>query len=82
MLLAIYVLIPRVSMATAKVIRAFTPEREFQYDLIHVRAVDTELETIKGIIVAEQDDVIYISNDKWELEQVKTDTYHVRKYSD
>jgi dolichol kinase len=81
-LLGTYVLIPRVSMATAKIIRSFTPESEFQYELIYIRDLHDELEPIKGIIVAEQDDVIYISNQKWELEQVKTDKYYVKKYND
>ena len=81
-LLGTYVLIPRVSMSTAKIIRTFTPETESQYELIYIRAFNDELESIKGIIVAEQDDVIYISNEKWELEQVKTDKYHVGRYKE
>lgn len=81
-LLGTYVLIPRVSMATAKVIRTFTLETESQYELIYIHDFNEELESIKGIIVAEEEDVIYISNEKWELEQVKTDKYHVRRYNE
>jgi len=81
-LLGTYVLIPRVSMATAKIIRTFTPETESQHERIYIRDFNDELKSIKGIIVAEQDDVIYISNEKWELEQVKTDKYHVKKHKE
>lgn len=81
-LLGTYVLIPRVSMATAKIIRTFTLETESQQELIYIGDLHDEIEPIKGSIVAEHDDVIYISNEKWELEQVKTDQYHVRKYHD
>jgi len=81
-LIGTYVLIPRVSMATAKIIRTFTPETESQHERIYIRDFNDELKSIKGIIVAEQDDVIYISNEKWELEQVKTDKYHVKKHKE
>ena len=79
MLLGAYVMIPRVSTATAKIIRSFTPVSEFQYDLISVKDLEGQSKTIKGIIVAEHDGVIYISNEGWELEQVKTDSYFVER---
>jgi hypothetical protein len=79
MLLGAYVMTPRVSTATAKIIRSFTPESEFQFDLISVKDLDDQLKTIKGIIVAEHEGVIYISNEEWGLEQVKTDSYFVER---
>lgn len=82
MLLGTYVMTPRVSIATAKIIRSFTPESEFQFDLISVKDIEDRSKTIKGIIVAEHEDVIYISNEGWELEQVKTNGYFVEREKD
>lgn len=82
MLLGAYIMTPRVSTATAKIIRSFTPESEFQFDLISVKDLNDKTKIIRGIIVAEHEGVIYISNEGWELEQVKTDSYFVEKEND
>jgi hypothetical protein len=79
MLLGAYVMIPRVSISTAKIIRSFTPSSEIQYDLIFIKDYIGKPETVEGMIVAEQDNVIYISNENWELEQVKISEYYVIK---
>jgi hypothetical protein len=79
MLLGAYVMTPRVSIATAKIIRSFTPASEFQHDVILVKDLEEKTKTIHGIIVAEHDNVVYISNEKWELEQIKTDNYFVER---
>ncbi|PFA67333.1 hypothetical protein CN378_10830 [Bacillus sp. AFS015802] len=82
MLLGAYVMTPRVSTSTAKIIRSFTPQSEFQFELIRVKDLNDLPKTIKGIIVAEHEGVIYISNEGWELEQIKTDSYFVEKEND
>lgn len=79
MLLGAYIMTPRVSIATAKIIRSFTPHSEFQFDLISIKDFNDQTKTIKGIIVAEQDGVIYLSNERWELEQLKVDSYLVKR---
>ncbi|MFJ7934389.1 hypothetical protein [Sporosarcina sp. NPDC096371] len=79
MLLMAYVMTPRVSTATAKIIRSFTPPNEFQLDKITVKDFEGGQKIILGIIVAEQDNVLYISNEKRELEQIKVDSYYVER---
>lgn len=78
-LLALYVMTPRISASTGKIIRSFTPVSEVQFDQISIKDLEGKKRDIKGIIVAEQDSVIYVSNEKWELVQVKTDNYYVEK---
>lgn len=76
-ILAIFVLIPRVAASTAKVIREFTPNSELQFSKIQILTPSGTIETIDGIVVAERNNTLYISNKDWELEQVKTDQYYV-----
>lgn len=76
-ILAIFVLIPRVAASTAKVIREFTPNSELQFSKIQILTPSGTIETINGIVVAEKNNTLYISNKDWELQQVKTDQYYV-----
>lgn len=76
-----YVMTPRMSIASAKIIRSFTPMSEFQNELITIYDLKGVEKPIRGYVVAEQDGVIYISNENWELEQIKTDKYHIQKCS-
>lgn len=76
-LLFAYVIIPRVSTETAKIIRSFTPASELQFDKITYKGLDGKPRTIKGVIVTEQDNVLYIANTSWKLEPVKTSAYEV-----
>jgi hypothetical protein len=76
-----YVMTPRMSIASAKIIRYFTPMSEFQNELITIYDLKGVERSIKGYVVAEQDGVIYISNENWELEQIKTDKYYIQRCS-
>ncbi|WP_211653427.1 hypothetical protein [Planococcus alpniumensis] len=76
-ILAIFVLIPRVAASTAKIIREFTPNSELQFSKIQILTPSGTIETIDGIVVAEKNNTLYISNKDWELQQVKTDQYYV-----
>lgn len=76
-LLGIYVLAPRISSMTAKVIRDFNPASNYQIESIIVKNIDGKKITTKGRIIAEQDGVLYLSNQQWKLEQIKTDKYFV-----
>lgn len=78
-LLAIYVLLPRLSTYTGKVIREYTPESELQFHSIEVITPDGSSKTFEGIAVVEKDDILYISNHKWELEHIKTEQYYILK---
>lgn len=78
-LLGIYVLLPRLATHTAKVIREYTPDSELQFHSIEVLALDGPSKTIEGIVVAEKENILYISNKNWKLEQIKTEKYHIKK---
>ncbi|MBM7585339.1 hypothetical protein JOC86_001881 [Bacillus pakistanensis] len=82
LLLGAFVMTPRVSVATAKMIRIFTPASEYQHNSIIVKDIEGNKMIINGRIVAEHDNVIFISNEKWELEQIKTDKYFVENAID
>ncbi|MCM3733868.1 hypothetical protein M3196_19665 [Fictibacillus nanhaiensis] len=74
-----YMLIPKFLISTAQLIRSYIPSDNIQYESIWIKNFSGENKKIKGMIVAEKDDVIYISNPKWELEQLKVNEYHVNK---
>ncbi len=76
-LLGAYVMTPRIAAASAKMIRTSTPASQIHYDSIKIMDLKGNEEEIKGIVVAEHDDVIYISNENWMLEQVKVERYHI-----
>ena len=78
-LLIIYVLVPRLATETAKIIRAYTPDSDLQFHSIEFSTPNGSTKEIDGIVVAEKDNVLYISNEKWELEQIKTDQYYIVK---
>lgn len=75
MILLTYVMVPRVSYATAKLIRMFNPDIEQVQKEITIKDIDDKIVTIKGTIIVEENEVLFISNDEWELEQIKVESY-------
>lgn len=78
-LLISYVFLPRLSTSTAKIIRENTPDRELQFYSLEVLSFEGSLRKVKGIPVAEKENILYISNESWELEQIKTEQYYIKK---
>lgn len=74
-----YIIIPKVSMTSAKIIRTFLPDVESQMDIITYKDIDGTIIKKAGKIIAEKDNVIYISNERWELEQIKINKYIVER---
>lgn len=73
-----YILIPRISANVAENIRELTVNNERRIEKIVIKdALDNEL-VIKGNVVSEQNGVLYISNERWELEQIKASYYYVK----
>lgn len=77
MLLGAFILVPRISITTAKVIRSFTPLGQLQQNIIKMKDLEGRVVKIKGKVVVEQNNILFISNENWQLEQVKTEKYMV-----
>ncbi|MEK3857294.1 hypothetical protein [Cytobacillus sp. FSL H8-0458] len=78
LLLGIYVMTPRVSIYAAKLVRTYTPLSEIKYESIIIKDLEGKRLKLNGLVVTEQNNVLYISNTNWKLEQVKTDYYHIK----
>ncbi len=76
-LLGAYIGIPRVSTTAAKIIRTFTPESQLHFETITINDVNGNEKNIKGLVIVESDNVIYLSNEFWKLEQIKVDKYFI-----
>ncbi|QQP11350.1 hypothetical protein FJQ98_19350 [Lysinibacillus agricola] len=73
-----YILIPRISVYVAENIRELTENNKRGIEKIVIKdALDNEL-VINGNVVSEQNGVLYISNERWELEQIKASYYYVK----
>ena len=81
-LLGAYVGIPRISTSAAKVIRTFTPESQIHFETITINDINGNARIFKCRIVGEYDNVIYVSNECWKLEQIKVDKYYVSNSSE
>ncbi|MGP1910634.1 hypothetical protein ACTSEZ_20995 [Metabacillus sp. JX24] len=77
MLLGAFIIIPRISIYTAKVIRSFTPVEKLQQNIIKMKDIEGRVVKFKGKVVADQNNILFISNENWQLEQVKTEKYIV-----
>ncbi|WP_322924271.1 hypothetical protein [Paenibacillus campi] len=72
--IAICAIPPILSLIAGNYIRTFSPTGVRQIEVIEDY---TNHKTIKGMILKIEGDIYYISNEKWELEILKTDHIHV-----
>ncbi|WP_421927375.1 hypothetical protein [Lysinibacillus capsici] len=78
-IISIYIIIPRMGNYAAENIRDLIETNENRLEKIVFKdGLNKQTETI-GTVIVEKNGVIYISNEKWELELIKTSYYYISK---
>jgi len=79
MILIVFVFTPQFSMYCGKVIRTFNISDEVHLEILYVNQNSVE-ESIFANYYIENNSVLYISNENWELEEIKPINYHIKPY--
>lgn len=79
MLLLVFVFTPQISMFCGKGIRTLNTSDEFRLEILYVNQNNVKEEIFANYYI-ENNSVLYISNENWELEVIKPINYHIRPY--
>lgn len=72
-----YVLIPKLSGYVAISIRDLVETNEERLSKIYIKDGAGQAKTVCGMLVAEENGVLYISTEAWELETIKSEYYYI-----